>query len=76
MAAGLNVSISKIYTYDPGVGLGQVVAGVPKGSQRLALTAAQRRQAEAAILAQPGLAGCSPTTTTCRARSGSPGSPR
>jgi putative ABC transport system permease protein len=54
MAAGLNASVSEIYTHYPAVGLGQVAVGVPKGSSRQALTAAQRRQAQAAIRAQPG----------------------
>jgi putative ABC transport system permease protein len=56
MAAGLNNSISKIYSYYPAQGLGQVAAGVPKGSQRLALTGAQSQQIEAALRAQPGTA--------------------
>jgi putative ABC transport system permease protein len=56
MAAGLNNSISKIYSYYPAQGLGQVAAGVPKGSQRLALTGAQSQQIETALRAQPGTA--------------------
>jgi len=56
MAAGLNTSISKIYTYYPARGLGQVVAGIPKGSRRLALTGAQAREIKAALGAQPGTA--------------------
>lgn len=56
MAAGLNTSISKIYTYYPTRGLGQVVAGVPKGSSRLALTGMQARQIKATLGAQPGTA--------------------
>jgi putative ABC transport system permease protein len=54
MAAGLNTSISEIYTYYPARGLGQVAAGIPKGSAQLALTANQRRQVQAALRAQPG----------------------
>ena len=56
MAAGLNTSISKIYTYYPTRGLGQVVAGIPKGSPRLALTTAQARQINTALGTQPGTA--------------------
>lgn len=56
MAAGLNASISKIYTYYPARGLGQIAAGVPKGSPRLALTGAQSRQIRAALRTQPGTA--------------------
>jgi len=55
-AAGLSTSISKINTYYRAQGLGQVAAGVPKGSPRLALTGAQSRQIQAALHAQPGTA--------------------
>jgi putative ABC transport system permease protein len=53
VAAGLNTSVSKIYTYYPARGLGQVAAGIPKGSAQLALTASQRRRIQAALAAQP-----------------------
>lgn len=56
MAAGLSTSISKIDTYYPTRGLGQIAAGVPKSSPRLALTGAQSRQIQAALRTQPGAA--------------------
>jgi putative ABC transport system permease protein len=56
MAAGLNLSISKINTYYPAQGLGEIAAGVPKGSPRLALTRAQSGQIRAALRTLPGTA--------------------
>lgn len=52
LAVGLNSSLNKIDQL-ASLGLGQVIAGEPKGNQGT-LTAAQSRHAEAAIRAQPG----------------------
>jgi putative ABC transport system permease protein len=53
-AAGLNASVSKIFFDFPTRGLGQLYAGLPKGTTRLALTASQRSELLTAIRAQPG----------------------
>lgn len=52
-AAGLSTSVAKIFHYYPAAGLGQVAAGVPKGSRQLSLTASQCRQITAAARARP-----------------------